>query len=232
VGAREKILEAADVLFGEYGFEGASTRRIARHSGVNKALIHYHFNTKDDLFFSVLDSYYERLSAVLVNALGGEGSIRQRFRRLLDEYVDFLTANRNFSRIVQREASAGPHTDRITSHMVPIFRAGVAQIRQAFPATESGDLSAEHLLVSFYGMVVSWFTYSPIVEGLLGGNPLVPEHLEQRKAHVGRMLDLVLDGLSEEPTSEPSDSTTGSATGIEQGLTGNDAGPAGNSQGE
>ena len=55
---RQRILEAADGLFGELGFDVTTTRDIAERSGVNKALIHCHFGTKDDLLEALLDGYY------------------------------------------------------------------------------------------------------------------------------------------------------------------------------
>lgn len=197
--AREKILEAADHLFGSTGFDETTTRQIAERSGVNKALIHYHFEGKDALFRAVLDRHYGRLAAVLAPALTHEGDVRARFEAVLDAYVDFLAANQGFSRMLQREISGGRHVDHIASHMAGPFRAAVAGISAAFPTGQAGELSAPHVLVSFFGMVVTWFSYAPIVAQLIGVDPLSPEGLEQRKRHVRRMLDLVLAALAPDP---------------------------------
>ena len=67
--ARERILKAADRVFGEMGFDAATVRRIAEISKKNKALIHYHFDSKEGLFESVLDHYFEELSDDLHRAL-------------------------------------------------------------------------------------------------------------------------------------------------------------------
>jgi len=198
ISARERILEAADGLFGEVGFDAAATRRIAELSGVNKALIHYHFKNKKDLFDRVLDRYYARLGEVLRGSLEGEGAVRHRLRRVLDAYVDFLADNRSFSRMVQREVSDGRHIERITGHMVPLFQGAAALIEQAYPATRGGELSAPQLLASFYGMVVSYYSYAPVLEGLMGEDPSSPVAVELRKRHLYRMLDLVLDALESE----------------------------------
>jgi TetR/AcrR family transcriptional regulator len=195
MSARDAILDAADTLFGELGFDAASTRQIGEAAGINKALIHYHFASKQSLFNSVLDRYYERLNETLRGALEADGSLRERLGRLLESYVDFLNENRRFSRMVQREVASGRHVDHITEHMAPIFRLGEELVRQTYPATRDGDLAASQLLVSFYGMVVSWFTFSPVVEGLLGADPLDEQRLLERKRHLQRMLDLVLAAI-------------------------------------
>ena len=86
-----------------------------------------------DLFVAVLDRYYDRLAGVLHEALAREGTAEERIGRLVDAYVDFLAANRGFSRIVQRESSGGAHVERIVSRMEPLFAQGVSVVRRAFP---------------------------------------------------------------------------------------------------
>ena len=202
MSARDAILDAADALFGDLGFDAASTRQIGEAAGINKALIHYHFASKQSLFNSVLDRYYERLNETLRGALEGEGSLRDRLGGLLEAYVDFLNENRSFSRMVQREVASGHHVEHITDHMAPLFRLGEELVRQAYPGTREGELAAAQLLVSFYGMVVSWFTFSPVVEGLLGSDPLEERRLSERKRHLQRMLDLVLEAVGNTNTEE------------------------------
>ncbi len=49
-----RILEAAEAVFAETGFNGATTAEIARRAGIPKANLHYYFNTKDELYQKVL----------------------------------------------------------------------------------------------------------------------------------------------------------------------------------
>lgn len=54
-GAREAILASAQELFASVGFQRATIREVAREAGVDPALVHHYFGTKDDLFVAVLD---------------------------------------------------------------------------------------------------------------------------------------------------------------------------------
>src|SRR5262245_60033108 len=47
---RARLLDAAEKLFAEFGFEGTSVRAINAEADVNSGAIHYHFRTKEDLF--------------------------------------------------------------------------------------------------------------------------------------------------------------------------------------
>jgi len=112
---------------------------------------------------------------------------------MVDTYIDFLARNLNFSSIVQREASGGKQMDRIRAHMVPLFELGRSVVQEVYPATGAGALAAEQLLISFYGMVISYFTYSGVLEHLLGTDPMSKKNLGQRKGHLRRMVEIVLD---------------------------------------
>lgn len=195
---REQILQAAGELFGQGGFEATSTRSIAERSGANLALIHYHFGSKEGLLGEVLDAHYENLVDTLTRAFGSETEPRARIHRFVDAYVDFLSENRGFCLMVQREATDPRRSKRIREWMVPVFRVAEELAHGLFPASRKGALSAAHMMVSLYGMVVTWFTYSDILSDLTGGDPLRPKMLEERKAHLHRMLDAALDLLENE----------------------------------
>ncbi|MGA7804954.1 TetR/AcrR family transcriptional regulator [Bradyrhizobium sp.] len=75
---QEAILDAAEQVFASHGYEGAAMREIAKRAGVNQALLHYHFATKDNLYERVVE---RRSSAInnyrieLLDALDADGSI-------------------------------------------------------------------------------------------------------------------------------------------------------------
>jgi len=193
---RDRILEAADAVFGEVGFDGASTRDIADRSGVNKALIHYYFKSKDGLLASLLDAYYTRLTEALrAILLRPTGTLRERMRDLVGAYLQFLHENRNFVRIVQREAAGGRHVALVAERTLPLLALGRALLRERYPATHGGAFAAEQLLVSFYGMLVAGFTFGPTLARLLDTDPASDEAVAERAAHVATLVDLVFDAL-------------------------------------
>ena len=51
---KEKILAAAEKVFHNNGFKGTRTTQIAEESGISRTMLHYYFNSKEDLFQEVL----------------------------------------------------------------------------------------------------------------------------------------------------------------------------------
>jgi AcrR family transcriptional regulator len=203
VDAAARILDAADHLFGEQGFDATTTREIAERAGVNKALIHYHFTSKDELLARLLDRYYERLSGVLHEALSqDEDDLRHQFCDLIDAYLDFLVANRNFSRIVQREATGGRHITVIEQYMPTVFARMMVAIEERFPASVGSDLDPANVLLSFHGMIIELVNYGSVLQHILGEDPLAPELVDRRRRHLHVMVDLVItavEGLGPTP---------------------------------
>ena len=203
VPTREAILAAAEALFGDVGFDATSTREIAEKSGLTKALIHYHFESKDELLSAVLDRHYDRLAQVLVVATADAPSLEDRLRRVIDAYVDFLATNSHFAKIVQREIASGKHVQKVWERTLPVFQLMTEWVRGQFPATQSGPLAAEQLLLSFYGMVVTYFVFPQVIEKSLGTDPLGPGPIAERKAHLHRMLDILLAELARTAPAAP-----------------------------
>lgn len=193
---REKILGAADALFGELGFDGTTTRDIAERSGVNKALIHYHFGTKDDLLEALLEGYYAELGEALRAALGRRAGLQAQVEALLEAYADFLAEHRSFTRIVQREVASGRHVERIVERTLPLFRLGVDWL-DATVGKKPKDFDAVNVLTSVYGLVVTWFTYGEVLKALTGTDPFSPAALAARKRHVWKVVGLMLAEVEE-----------------------------------
>ncbi len=89
VSTREKILDVAGRLFATQGYADTSLAQVARSAEVSKALILWHFNSKNDLFRAALQNF---LSPYAIDATGLRGlSEREQFEKLIDDYYTFIT---------------------------------------------------------------------------------------------------------------------------------------------
>ncbi|MGW7360142.1 TetR/AcrR family transcriptional regulator [Streptomyces sp. NPDC054802] len=71
-GARERILQAARDEFAERGYDKTTMRGIARAAGVDAALVHHYFGTKDDVFAAAIEVSFE--PATVVPQILGQGA--------------------------------------------------------------------------------------------------------------------------------------------------------------
>ncbi len=189
-----KILEAADALFGEVGFDGVSVRDLAERAGVNKALVFYYYGSKEALFARVMEGYYTAHTDALSGAFEAGGTLRERFHRVIDAYIDFIDGHRNWPRLVQRQvAGSAESMPLIQRSLAPLFEWTERILAQVAPA--EGALAARHFFVTFSGAVINYFTYGPVLEPLWGSDPGSPPAVAERRAHLHWLADLVLDGL-------------------------------------
>jgi AcrR family transcriptional regulator len=191
-----RILAAADTLFGELGFDGVSVRDVAERAEVNKALVFYHFNNKEDLFGRVMDRYYETHTQVLRDAFERPaGSEAERLHHLVDAYVDFIEANRNFPRLVQQQvASRGPALELIGRNLVGMQRWIEEALGDLVPP--DGPLAARHFFLTFSAAVINHFTYAEALVTAWGSDPASKEGVAERRAHLHWLVDALLAALA------------------------------------
>ncbi|MBP2582880.1 AcrR family transcriptional regulator [Streptomyces sp. PvR006] len=80
-GARERILEAARAQFAERGYDKTSVRGIAKAAGVDAALVHHYFGTKDEVFAAAIEVSFEPAAVVPAIVAGPRETIGERLAR-------------------------------------------------------------------------------------------------------------------------------------------------------
>ena len=71
--SKNRILKVAEELFSRNGFDGTSVDSIANEANVNKALIYYYFDNKDDIIVSLFENVQEELTEHLKEGLSDQG---------------------------------------------------------------------------------------------------------------------------------------------------------------
>src|SRR5271169_347973 len=87
---RNQILEVACGLFARKGYNGATTRDIARGVGVNEALIFRHFSSKHELYWAVLDSTTRGVQSIaaMESELNASGDLHEVFAGIATGILD------------------------------------------------------------------------------------------------------------------------------------------------
>jgi len=111
----ERILAAAAVEFASRGYSGARVDGIARRARVNKAMLYYHFGSKQAIYQALLRSVFtsaaERLKAIAASG----AAPTEMLDRAVAELAAFMAEHPHFPGIMLREvAGGGTHLDRET----------------------------------------------------------------------------------------------------------------------
>lgn len=189
-----RILEAADELFTEWGFDGVSARDIARRAGVNKALIFYYFGDMEALFTRIVGRYYAAQRDAVACALQAEGPVRERLHLLIDAYVDFMGQHVRYPRMVQRQLTGrGGDLALIQESLAGLYASVESVLGDRTPA--EGPLAARHFFVTFSAAVINYFTYAPALAQAWDRDPLSAGAISERRAHLHWLADTLLDAL-------------------------------------
>jgi AcrR family transcriptional regulator len=99
-----QIIESAETLFAEKGFNGTSVRDIAEKANVNLAMISYYFGSKDKLLEALFSYRGEYLKITLENMMVDDTmSSMDKMNTVIDHYIEKVMKQQCFSRIMMRE---------------------------------------------------------------------------------------------------------------------------------
>jgi AcrR family transcriptional regulator len=102
---RQQILETAQRLFTELGYDATSLQMIADEMGLTKAAVYYHFRAKSDILHATIKPGVDRLRALLDEAAAMRGR-RARMEHLVDGFVDFLVQHRHYAAMAFSDPAA------------------------------------------------------------------------------------------------------------------------------
>ncbi len=188
---RAIILDAAERLFAEQGFEETSLAEVGRTAGVSRATPGYFFGSKAALHRAVLERCFEDVRRAVREGkeralASGEGS-EVILAGAVADYADFVAARPNFVRLIEREALS----DRKVLEDMPLRSAVWQEALAAFQQElgfDTDSAEAAHLLLSL--VALTWF---PLVHGrtflkTVGLDPQAADFADQRKRHITTML--------------------------------------------
>ena len=133
MGGRERLLIAATAAFAEAGFQGASTRAIARAAGVTDPLLYHHFPTKAALYCAVVRVQLAALDTALSTAQIGAETPAERLGAFANAYLSFLLDEEPGRQLVLRDLVGLPQPN------VAVIEATYHQVVTARLADIIGD---------------------------------------------------------------------------------------------
>ena len=175
---------------------------IARAAGVNKALLHYYFGTKDALYDAALDEVFAGLAERFLRVIHGPGTPGERLLRYFLAHFDHLAASGTFARLMAHEMMHARTGE--PSRISRIVKVCFGPLHAALCATHAegvrdGELRQQEpgpAVLALTGVNVFYFISTPFFREISGKDPRDPDLLARQRRV---LLDFAATALFADP---------------------------------
>lgn len=174
----QRILDAAHVVFLRSGTAGARTQEIAAEAGVNSALLHYYFRSKERLAEAVFRRAAGELFPVVAGILASDLPLDEKVRKVIEVELDRLSRTPYLPAYVISELAYHPERIHQLLEALTGSRPGAlgqtvltsiqAQIRAEARAGRMRPIAAEQFLVNLLSLCIFPFAAQPMFAAMLG----------------------------------------------------------------
>jgi len=163
--SEKRILEAAKKIFHEKGFEGSRMQEIADKAGINKALIHYYFRSKENLFNSVFREALQEISARLFTIAGKDVSFEEKIRLIFHDYIGFFQENSYIPGFILAEMRQNPE------RLAEVFKAANISPSALYEKMKDSirdelveEIDYKNLIINILSLCVFPFAAKPLLQ--------------------------------------------------------------------
>jgi TetR/AcrR family transcriptional regulator len=195
--SQSAILAAAEQLFAQRGFEGASLGHIGDTAGVSRGTPGYFFGSKEGLYVAVLERVFAERQAATAQAFGtlaawttkGSGSLGAAIRHAVEGYLAFLLARPEFVLLVQREDLSGGRHLRVAARDSRAMTEAFEALRAVAPSRGVRRFKVDDAVMLFVSL-----TFSPLTQRatFLSALERDLENASVRRRHVAFVVDQLL----------------------------------------
>jgi len=157
---RDEILDVAEKLFAEQGFDAITVREISKAADINIAMVSYYFGSKEKLYEEVVNRKLIS-SDMLRSNLGKFITYKEKLFALIDIYIDKFFESRQFQNIIFREMTMNQRTEmaeKITAQIHQNFMFSTGIINQGIKNKEFKKVDVEMTVMSIIGIVRMYTT--------------------------------------------------------------------------
>ncbi|MDB5001083.1 MAG: hypothetical protein JWR76_2160 [Mucilaginibacter sp.] len=185
IDKKDHILDVAEKVFAELGYEGASTRLISGEANVNMAMLNYYFGSKEGVFLAIFERRIASFQSVLLS-IGNDDSINawEKLDKYIDSYVDRVVNNNCFHVMLNREISKSKKTD-LTDQITKIIMRNVTVFQNIIAnGIKSGEFSKDvdqQLLVATIFGTKNYIVNTPHISSLIIGYDVMDKDNQDEK---------------------------------------------------
>jgi AcrR family transcriptional regulator len=162
---REEILDVAEKLFSEQGFEAVSVREISKAAEINIAMISYYFGSKEKLYEEVINRKLITTD-IIRSKISEKDSNKEALFTIIDFFVDRFFENKQFHNLIFREMVLLQRKEMpefITEKLYRNFSTISEIIKSGIEAKEFKNVDTGLTVMSIIGIIKTYTTSTPMV---------------------------------------------------------------------
>ncbi len=186
-----RILQAAKKVFIKNGMSGSRMQNIANEAGINKALLHYYFRSKEKLFNAVFKYAFFKFVPKVEKVLNSEKSLFEKIEIIADQYITALMKNQFIPLFVLHEINRNPKSLYELMQQVGLNPSVlVKQIQQEIKKGNIANISPVQLIVNLLALCVFPVAARPLLQRVFFENnqKQYKQFLESRKKEVPQFV--------------------------------------------
>lgn len=193
ISTEQKILDAAELEFLDEGFSGARMQNIADRAGINKALLHYYFRSKDKLFELVLRHKMNQFVPQLTQSPEDEQiPVIEKIEQFVTAYLTMLRKNPKLPLFIISTINRNP--ELVSNLQIPIGHVVVKALEKAMLEGKIKRLDPYQFILTLVGMCIFPFVARPMFIGIFGLSPSTYDKLiEERQTHIMQYVQSILE---------------------------------------
>lgn len=187
----ELIFASAIKIFHSKGLAGARMQEIADEAGINKAMLHYYFRSKQLLFEAVFKKAFMQLAPQIHQVLNSEDSLFEKIENFADKYISFVMENRFLPTFIIQELNNNPEfTNQFFSQAeFPKPTHFLLQIEEGIQDETIRNINPKQVLIDMFSLSVFPFVGAPLLQKITNLNEEeYNSMLIERKKHIASML--------------------------------------------
>lgn len=186
-----QILEAAKNVFQSKGMDGARMQEIADKAGINKAMLHYYYRSKQLLFEAVFKNAFSLLAPQLNAILNDDSSIEEKIRNFSSNYISFIIKHPYLPNFIIQELNRNPEfvLKLKEDKRFPNLKKFKKQIENDVKNGLIKPISAEQLFINILALNIFPFVAKPLVMAFTNTDDKAYKRLmEDRKTEVTNFI--------------------------------------------
>ena len=192
LSTEQKILEAAKKVFLQKGLDGTRLDEIATEAGINKALLHYYFRSKEKLFETVFEQIANKIIPDFTLIVESNHPIEEKIELFVHLYFGFISENPQLPLFLITELNRNPQRIKDIlghSHTFGKLQQFVFQMITEMQVGRIKSFNPLHLMLNIVSMCVFPFIAKPVFQTILQiGEDNLDIILKQRKEEVSRFI--------------------------------------------